>query len=245
MDFETIKDQVDGIPYVLPQMARELYQFVISTRPHRCLELGFAHGVSSCYIAAALSSNGRGHLDTVDLLEGLNWQHPSIEELLAKAGLESFVSIHREHTQYTWFLLQQIKRQTTAPGQPCEPLYDFCFIDGAKNWTIDGCAFFLVDKLLKPGGWILFDDVNWVYRKKALQEREVSDGITIRSMSEQELDTPHIAEVFTYLVRQHPGYSNFKLMDDWFAWAQKTPDGSRTVQIDTSPEFARRQSQKL
>ena len=31
----------------------------------------------------------------------------------------------------------------------CQPIYDFCFIDGSKNWTIDSSAFFLVDKLLK------------------------------------------------------------------------------------------------
>ena len=37
-------------------------------------------------------------------------------------------------------------------------------IDGPKHWITDGFAFFLVDKLLKEGGWIVF-----ILTKKQLQ----------------------------------------------------------------------------
>jgi hypothetical protein len=119
----------------------------------------------------------------------------------------------------------------------CEPIYDFCFIDGAKNWTIDGCAFFLVDKLLKPGGWILFDDLNWVYRKKVNEGKQFTDGIDVTQMSEDELDKPHLELVYRYLVMQHPDYSNFEVMDDWFAWAQKSSQGDKQVKRYESEEF--------
>jgi hypothetical protein len=33
--------------------------------------------------------------------------------------------------------------------------------NGPKNWTIDGAAFFMADKLMKAGGWIIFDDYDW------------------------------------------------------------------------------------
>jgi hypothetical protein len=36
------------------------------------------------------------------------------------------------------------------------------------------------------------------------------------------------------LVRQHPSYSNFILQDECWAWAQKTPNGSREVVTDRS-----------
>jgi hypothetical protein len=37
---------------------------------------------------------------------------------------------------------------------------------GAKNvlelnWDTDGPSLFLVDRLLRPGGWIVFDDIEW------------------------------------------------------------------------------------
>jgi hypothetical protein len=41
---------------------RELYDFIRRERPVECLELGFAHGVSTVYIAAGLEANCAGHL---------------------------------------------------------------------------------------------------------------------------------------------------------------------------------------
>ena len=58
------------------------------------------------------------------------------------------MQIVREVNSYNWFLKKQIEAQTK--DGICEPCYDFIFIDGAKNWTIDGLAFFLADKLLRP-----------------------------------------------------------------------------------------------
>ena len=43
------------------------------------------------------------------------------------------------------------------------PIFDFCYIDGTHDWYNDGFAFLLVDKLLKPGGMIIFDDYNWSF----------------------------------------------------------------------------------
>jgi hypothetical protein len=62
---------------------------------------------------------------------------------------------------------------------------DFVYLDGAKNWTMDGLAFFLVDKLLNRDGWILFDDYSFTY-DKYLKRREVLDGITIRQLGPEE-----------------------------------------------------------
>ena len=32
------------------------------------------------------------------------------------------------------------------------PVYDFCYLDGAHDFTIDGMAVYLVEKLLRPAG---------------------------------------------------------------------------------------------
>ena len=146
MKFDIVRSQLSGIPYIEPERAEILYNFILETQPENCLELGFAHGVSSCFIAAALDELGKGYLTTVDLIPSMEWQKPSIEQLLSKTGLENWVTIVRENTTYNWFLMKMIERQTSE--YICEPNYDFCFIDGPKNWTIDGSAFFLVDKLL-------------------------------------------------------------------------------------------------
>lgn len=217
--FEDARSLLEGIPYIKPERARTLYDFVLEAKPQACLELGFAHGTSSCYIAAALHALGRGHLVAVDIEDSAG-RRPPIETLLARTGLSPYVTVVREVNSYNWFLKKEIERRST--GGRCEPAYDFCFIDGAKNWTVDGFAFFLVDKLLEPGGWILFDDLNWSYAEaETLTGKSVTDGIVHRELSEDQATTPNVDLIFRYLVMQHPDYSQFEVQDDSWGWARK------------------------
>jgi predicted O-methyltransferase YrrM len=227
MRFEEANNQLKGIPHIGEEQARELYQFVLREKPENCLELGHAHGASSAYIAAALAEFN-GHLDTVDLLSAAE-RKPNLETLLSTLGLERFVTIHREVNSYTWFLKKKIATQ--SKGGNCEPCYDFCFVDGAKNWTMDGLAFFLVDKLLEENGWILFDDYNFTY-EKYLKRREMLDGISLRQLGSDQLAEAQVEQIFNLLVRQHPSYSNFIVQSNCWAWAQKTASGHKRIVTD-------------
>lgn len=239
MQFEAVKAHIAGIPYILDEMATDLYSFIMKEEPRECLELGFGHGASSCYIAAALDELGKGKLTSVDLLSGMEWQTPSIEELLLRTGLSNRVEVHRERSNYTWFLAKQIEKQTF--NKRCVPVYDFCFIDGAKHWTTDAAAFFLVDKLLKPGGWLVFDDLRWTFQSKVNEGKRKLDGVSLSTMGSAELTEPHIEKVFRLLVMQHPEYSNFRVKDDWWAWAQKAA-GSKEVKYDYSESFLQKRA---
>ena len=204
MKFEIIADIVKDIPFIRVDNAKYLYELIVNEKLANILELGFAHGTATCYMAAALDELGEGKITAVDLLAAKEVFMPSIEELLKKIKLEKYVNIQRMQTGYTWFLHDDIKAQTKK--DICNTKYDLCIIDGPKNWTIDGFAFFLVDKLLKENGWIIFDDLIWTYRG-ANNSRTVTDGITHRTLSESELNTPHIKEIFELLVKQHTNYS--------------------------------------
>ena len=225
MKFDALRAVLKDTPYMGVDEGWELYNFVLRNRPRRCLELGHAHGASSLYIAAALDEVGDGHLDSVDLLSSAD-RVPNIESLFAEAGLTRYLSVYRETNSYTWFLKRKIEERSN--GETCEPCYDFCFIDGCKNWTIDGLAFFLVEKLLRGDGWILFDDYRWTYARH--QHKPENDGITTRSLSAEEMETAHVELIFHLLVMQHAGFSNFVLQDGAWAWAQKSPQGSKTLQ---------------
>lgn len=236
MKFDQIHSLVKGIPFINPKQAKILYEFILDKKPSECLELGFAHGTSSCYVAAALDEIGEGHLTCVDLIPAMGWQKPSIEELLSKTGLQKYVTVEREMTSYTWFLKKKI--ESNSDSGICKAIYDFCFIDGAKNWTIDSCAFFLVDKLLKDDGWILFDDLKWTYSSKLSRGKTHSDGISLREMGEDELNTPHLELIFNLLVMQHQDYSEFNIIDDWWGFAHKKIAASKkTLFIEESYNF--------
>ena len=89
----------------------------------------------------------------------------------------------REFSSYTWWLKEQVQARSDRAGN-VEPLYDFVYLDGAKNWTIDGLAVVLIEKLLRPGGWLLMDDLPWTYAQDP--GREATDGIVHRELSEPE-----------------------------------------------------------
>ncbi len=241
MEFVEIQERIAGVPYILPEMAQDLYRFIVQEKPQNCLELGFGHGASSCYMAAALAKNGSGRITCIDLLPAREWQHPAIEELLAMTGLESQVNVRREPTSYTWFLKKEI--EANSCDGVCTPIYDFCFLDGAKNWTIDSAAFFLIDKLLKPDGWIVFDDLQWTYRSKVAEGKRKTDGVFMAGMGDDELDQPHVELIYSLLVMQHPHYANFKIKDHWWAWAQKA-EGRKDVLFEYSEGYLQRRSEK-
>ena len=235
MDFETIKEHLKGLPFTTPERGKQLYDFILSEKPGNCLELGFAHGVASCYMAAALDELGSGCLTCVDLQSDAA-RSPSLNDLLARTGLGNSVEVRicREKTSYNWFLKKEIER-LSAQSSTCTPIYDFCFIDGPKNWTIDGLAFFLVDKLLKQNGWILFDDLNWTH---VVAGHKVCDGIDIETLDADEMSEPHIDRIFRLLVMQHEHYSKFKITDSTWAWAQKVSADSKSLTLTESSTLA-------
>lgn len=229
MNLNDVIFNVGNTPYISKSNGSFIYNLIINEKLTNILELGIAHGTATCYMAAALQEMGCGSVTSVDLLETRNAFKPSVEELLKKTGLSNIVTVKRMQTGYTWFLHDEIVRNTEQ--NLCNQIYDLCIIDGPKNWTIDGAAFFLVDKLLKKNGWIVFDDYNWRYADADLT-RTSTDGITHRSLSTEEKDTPQIRDVFELLVKQHPNYGNFMVLNDEWAIAQKTMPNSPIEDMD-------------
>jgi predicted O-methyltransferase YrrM len=223
-------EAVDGVPFMLPEQGGRIFDHIRTTRPDQVLELGTAHGVSAAYMAAALEANGRGRVTTVDHA-GAAFD-PSPEEVLARAGLAHRVDIVREHSAYTWFLKERLAERTDAAGN-VEPLYDFCYLDGSKNFNIDGLAVVLIERLLRPGGWLLMDDLGWTYEDNRYI-RPAEDGRPLGPLSQSELTEPHLRAVFDLVVRGLPGFTQFRIADEWFGWAQKSPDAPRRLELTTS-----------
>jgi predicted O-methyltransferase YrrM len=209
VDFDSIARSVAGVPFMSPEEGRIIFDHVSATRPRWALELGTAHGVGAAYIAAALPPEGR--LITVDHSTA-DWD-PSPANVLAGAGVANKVEIVREYSSYTWWLKTELERVGSAPR------FDFAFLDGAKNWTIDGLAVLLLERVLRPGGWLLMDDLYWTY-----DDRETSDGITVRALSQAERTEPHLRAVFDLLIAGNPAWTDLRVQNDWWAWARRLRD---------------------
>jgi predicted O-methyltransferase YrrM len=211
------------------EQGRIVYDHVRTTRPAEVLELGTAHGVGAAYLAAGLHDNGAGRLTTVDF-EGASYD-PAPEALLARAGVGARVDVVRAYSSYTWWLKEQIQERSDRHGN-CEPRFDFVYLDGSKNWTIDGLAVFLVEKLLRPGGWLLMDDLDWTYAQEP--DRAATDGVVHRELSEAERTEPHLRAVFDLIVAQHPSFTDVRVQDEWWGWARKAPGEPRRYSVQAS-----------
>jgi predicted O-methyltransferase YrrM len=204
-----VADLVDALPAgIAPERGEELYRFIREHRPRRCLELGVGHGVSALYIGAALEANGVGTLTSVDR-RSAEGRSPPARDMIAQAGLSARVDVVYEETSYTWFLHDALRAQVAADGR-IEPRYDFAFIDGAHTWDVDALAFALTDRLLRPGGWILFDDLDW-----KLDERWPSVPPRQRALAQ-------VSEIWNLLVVTHPDYDELHSDGKW-GWARKSP----------------------
>jgi predicted O-methyltransferase YrrM len=187
---------------------RELYDFIRKHQLTRCLELGFEHGVGTIWLAGAVQSLGGGKVIAVDL-KNKPPPNPRAADLVERAGLSSFVELYDDPISYTWHLKRNFSAYVQRP-------FDFVFIDGAHTWDTDGFAFFLVERILRPGGWILFDDLDWSYDTS----RKLRHSEQVKSMSEEMRTTRQVRDIWELLVLQHPSFGNFSERGNW-GWAQK------------------------
>ena len=233
MEFDDVAARIEGIPYMSPELGRRVYEHVRSSDVEQALEIGTAHGVSAAYIAAALEAKGEGHLTTVD--HGAATFDPPPEQVLERAGLSHRVTIVRRHSSYNWFLKEQVEQRSDVDGN-CTPLYDFAYLDGSKNFSVDGLAVVLIEKLLRPSGWLLMDDLEWTYALGPWFEPQLGPGgnpCPFGPLSESERTEPHLRAVFELVVKQHPAFTRFIVEDEWFGWAQKG-QGGRRFELATS-----------
>ena len=135
------------------EQAEIIRDLILAEDAQDIIEIGFFKGKSSAYIAATLEDRGSGSLATFDMRSAANHE-PNIETLLEKTNLSHRVTPYYCKRSYTW----ELQRLISAPERP---QFDFCYFDGWHTWDTSGFGVILIDMLLRPGGLILLDDMNW------------------------------------------------------------------------------------
>ncbi len=121
---------------------------------HRVLELGTFTGYSAICLASGLPEDG--HLDTLELNDELE---ELIEEGFCKAGLEDRISLHFGDCKETLVRFRQQILNSDGTVKEPELLYDLVYIDANKR---EYCEYYdLLFDLVRPGGYILADNVIW------------------------------------------------------------------------------------
>jgi predicted O-methyltransferase YrrM len=150
----TVRDADGGQLPLLPTSVQRtageaLRDLAVSEHASRTIETGLAFGMSALFLCQAVLTVDphAGHHVAIDPHQRTGWKGAGLTTLAA-AGVDERVEVIEEESELA---LPQLVRQGRE--------FDFAFVDG--NHRFEGVLFDLVfmDRLVKPGGLIVADDM--------------------------------------------------------------------------------------
>lgn len=146
-----------------PVQGRFMTMAVQMMGARRVLELGTFTGYSAVCLAAGLPHDG--HLDTIEVNDELS---DLILEGFERAGLSDRITLHVGDAVQILARMGEEAARTPSSG-----LYDMVYIDANKR---EYCTYYdMVFGLVRPGGFILADNVLWdgkVFEDPMPQDRQ-------------------------------------------------------------------------
>ena len=170
--------------------------FVRSTASKIVAEIGVYHGDTSLEIARVL--NGIGELHLFDFQDRVD----AVEKKVIEAGFHNIKTHGNSYKlldSYNWLLAKLIDKNN-------EPIFDYVFMDGNSTFAIDGLTFFLVDRLLKVGGHIDFDNYDLIFGTSRTFRPE-RFPLTGKLYTREQIDTKQVKMIVDLLVRKSRRYS--------------------------------------
>lgn len=148
-----------------PVQGRFMTMLVQMLGARRILELGTFTGYSAVCMAMGLPEDG--HLDTLEVNDELE---DLILEGFSRAGLSDRITLYIGDAKERLKLLRS--EMLEGPGTP---LYDLVYIDANKR---EYCEYYdLIFDMVRPGGFILADNVLWdgkVYEEPMPKDRQTT-----------------------------------------------------------------------
>lgn len=142
----------EGIPWSPTRVCHLLYNLVLTFDRPEVVEIACCYGKATIYLAAAAKLRN-GHLRSVDR-EEYYWKGNSVRDLLRKSDLLSTTKLDLK-SDARWYLLKLLTRNRGM-------WIDVAFLDLAHTVEIDSFASLALWTHLKPGGIMVFDDIDWV-----------------------------------------------------------------------------------
>jgi predicted O-methyltransferase YrrM len=186
---------LDASHAAVGQANTQTINFIATTNCRMIAEIGVYMGATSELFAKYL--NGEGELHLFDFEAHVD----DVQTKLKALGYRN-VFVHgnsrKTHDSYNWSLMRVLQKHS-------EPLYDYVFLDGAHSWNVDALAFLLVDRLLKVGGYIDFDDYYWTIAESGTMNPEVFPAMK-EWFTEEQIREAHVRHIVNLLVRRDPRY---------------------------------------
>lgn len=154
---QPVRDMIDTVrradlPYVAVDEGDLLYTLAAETPAGRGLEVGCATGSTAVHLLAAMP---QGSVVSLDFAHGDHGR--SGEKLIAKAGFAA------RHT-----LIEEDSARVLPRLEAAGERFDVMFLDGWKTFDHVWIDTFYCARMLKVGGYIMFDDARMKSVRKAI-----------------------------------------------------------------------------
>jgi predicted O-methyltransferase YrrM len=159
--------QLDHIMGITPDEGALLARLIRELKPRVSLEVGLAYGTSALFICDALAEVGAQRHYIVDPNQSSEWRSIGIENL-RRAGHGKLVELREQPS------LEALP-QLLAEGVQL----DFVFHDGWHVFDQTLCDFMFIDKMLRVGGLLAFDDTTWPSMRKVLRYLVTNRAYTV------------------------------------------------------------------
>ncbi len=142
-DFPSLPVHMDAVEGAL------LAEIVQKVDPATSLEIGMAYGISTLYICEALAALGHPARHIVmDPFQSTQWRGIGLRNV-ARAGYGDVLDFHEARSE---FLLPALVEAGTT--------IEFALIDGWHTFDQVMVEFYFIDRMLRAGGVVVFDDAD-------------------------------------------------------------------------------------
>jgi predicted O-methyltransferase YrrM len=192
--------QWNGDLFQMPEPVIEaLVRLIERKHLFRVLELGTGFGATACIIASVFQQLSKGRIVTID-----NSLHDPVNiSVLAKhCGISDlYLDSIIDRSGYIW-VLGEMLAAAKAPASS-STLFDMCILDGAHEWDPDAGAFLLADRLLRPGGYMILDDLHF-------RLSDISNAVHLfPNRSSTQLNTQQVRMIWDLLIKSNKRYGRF------------------------------------
>ena len=107
---------------------------------------------------------------------------------------------NKDCDSYAWSLAKLC--QDLANAEIEMQIWDLIYLDGAHTYLVDGAATAYLKEMLKVGGIIVFDDVNWTMAASPT----CSTALNRKRYTQDQMSSPHVSLIIDTLVKPDPRF---------------------------------------
>lgn len=142
-------------------------------------EIGIGIGATAIEIVKRLKKDDSYYFFSFeDEVNALNEDLKQLEYCVCK--LYPMANTKRTYDSYSWNLAKMILDQKER-----KTFFDFVYLDGAHTFIHDAITTVLLKKMIKVGGILLFDDVDWTLANSPTMSPSVNKNTGLRYSDEQ------------------------------------------------------------